>query len=103
MQRIKVISLFFSLLVAVQMLPVKQIGQIICKGQWTEELQESSPEQKAKNDAAFKLTHLYLDVCRESGISYITESTVKNYIHSSAQIPSNHSTDVVSPPPDTIL
>jgi hypothetical protein len=103
MQRLKVISLFFSLLVAIQMLPVQQIGQILSTGQWTEELPEETAEQKAKSDAAFKLPNLYLHATQESAISFFTDERVGLYIHSSEQIPTNHATDVVSPPPDAIV
>ena len=103
MLRLKIISFFLCLLIAMQMLPVKQIGRMLSTNQWTEEIPEGSAEQKGKTDGAFKIPSLYLDASQESNLSYLTENKVLIYIHLSDQIPSNHSTDVVSPPPDSTI
>ncbi|MDB5192098.1 MAG: hypothetical protein JWQ96_1661 [Segetibacter sp.] len=103
MLKIKIISFFLSLLIAVQMLPTEQIGRMLSTNQWTEELPETSGESKGKTDGAFKLSNLYLDAAHDNNLSFITEGKILNYLHSSDQIPSNHSTDVVSPPPDSVI
>jgi hypothetical protein len=99
MLKLKVIALFLSLLMVLQMLPISQIGQMLSTNQWTEELPHSSDQAgKSENllhQGLFPHEMIY-------HLEIATESKTLAYLHSADQIPSNHSTDVVCPPPDTI-
>ena len=99
MLKLKIIALFLSLLMMLQMLPISQIGQMLSTNQWTEELPHS-------NDQAGKAEDLLHSSLFPHEVIYnleiIAESKALAYLHSADQIPSNHSTDVVSPPPDIV-
>src|SRR3954462_4379199 len=99
MLKLRVISFFLTLLIAVQMLPVKQIGKVLASNQWTEELPHDSDE--AGKDASVKFSHPYLPPANyTTTFSFAFDSKAIAYIHFSEQIPSNHSTEIVAPPPD---
>jgi hypothetical protein len=84
-----------------QMLPVKQIGKVLANNQWTEELPHDTDE--AGKDPSVKFNHPFLHPSAyEAAISFASDSKALAYIHLSEQIPSNHSTEVVSPPPDSV-
>lgn len=101
MLKLKVISFFLTLLIAVQILPVKQIGKVLASNQWTEELPHDADE--AGKDHIVKFNHPFLPPSAyEITVSFASETKALAYIHLSEQIPSNHSTEVVSPPPDSV-
>jgi hypothetical protein len=79
-----------------QMLPIAQIGCMLSSNQWTEELPHNVDEGKAD---ATPYTP-FLPPNDHHYLSFATDTKALAYIHTSARIPSNHSTDVVSPPPD---
>jgi hypothetical protein len=83
------------------MLPVRQIGRMISSNQWTEELPHGADDDPGKADPS-ALAKLYIAPGNITGHSLFAEIKALAYIHFSAQIPSNHSTDVVSPPPDLL-
>lgn len=84
-----------------QMLPVKQIGNVLAKNQWTEELPHDSDES-GKNSLV-KFNHPFLPpVSYTTSVSFGAETKALAYIHFSEQIPSNHSTEVDTPPPDSV-
>jgi hypothetical protein len=99
MLKLRVISFFLILLISVQMLPLRQIGKVLASNQWTEELPHDVDE--TGKDTLVKFNHTFVpggpSTC--SG-SFAFETKVLAYIHLSEQIPSNHSTEIVSPPPD---
>lgn len=103
MIKLKVISFFLCMLIALQMLPVKEIGKMLCNNQWTEELPHGSADDGEKSDASTPFQKNFLPVNALTGPSFIIETKARTYIHSSDQVPSNHSTDVVSPPPDLLF
>jgi hypothetical protein len=95
----RIISLFLSIVLALTVLPVQEVGCLLAGNQIQEELPHNmSTEDAAKNlDVAVKgflppsSYNLLLDIdSRAAGL----------YIHLSESIPTNHSTDIVSPPPD---
>ncbi len=86
---------------ALQMLPIQQIGQMLGTNQWTEELPHNTADDGGKEDTS--LQKAYLPAYSFSGTSLLTESKANAYIHLCEQIPSNHSNDVVSPPPDVLV
>ncbi len=84
------------------MLPIAQIGSMLSKNQWTEELPHDTSDDIGKADAIAKFNHPYLSPAGYSdNISLLSESKALAYIHFSDQIPSNHSAEVVIPPPDS--
>lgn len=89
------------MLMALQMLPIQQIGQMLSSNQWTEELPHNTPDD-GKEDPSSQLQKALLPTYVSAGASILTETKANAYIHHSTQIPSNHSTDVVSPPPDML-
>ena len=84
-----------------QMVPVEQIGKALFQNMWTEEIPHhaddcGNEDPVAKYNPPFEPPYGY-------SIGLI-QSSAKDlaYIHLSESIPSNHSTDVVSPPPDIL-
>src|SRR5947209_6619346 len=103
MLRLKIISFFLCVLMVLQVLPVKQIGKMLCANQWTEELPHGSDDDGGKADLSTPFQKVFLPVHGFTGPSFMAETKAMAYIHRSDQIPSNHSTDVVSPPPDVLV
>ena len=72
---------------------------MLSTNQWTEELPHSNDQvckaEDLSHSGLFPHEGMY-------NLEIIAESKALAYLHSADQIPSNHSTDVVSPPPDTI-
>lgn len=83
------------------MLPIAQIGSMLCKNQWTEELPHDSDETGTL-ETAVKFNHPFLPPNHYISVSSVIETKALAYIHHSEQIPSNHSTEVVTPPPDSV-
>lgn len=81
------------------MVPVGQIGAMLNSNKWTEEIPHSC-EQAAKGDATGNNTFLPPD--QHMLVSNFCDAKTLIFLHISDQIPSNHSTDVVSPPPDLL-
>ena len=102
MLKLKVISFFLCLLLSLQVLPIAQIGSMLSSNQWTEELPHSVTDEEGKAPAV-NVNHPFLPP-----YDYITVSSVfaeaksLAYIHHSEQIPTNQSTEVVTPPPDSV-
>lgn len=86
------------------MLPIAQIGSTLSQNQWTEELPHNASDDAGKAGAFAEFNHPYLPPAGYSTIvSFFSESTALAYIHFSENIPSNHSTEVVIPPPDSVI
>ncbi len=103
MVKLKIISLLLCMLMALQMLPIQQIGQMLSTNQWTEELPHNSGDDSGKADTSASFQKIFLPVSNLTGPSFMVETKARAYLQHSAQIPSNHSTDVVSPPPDVLV
>ena len=100
--KLKIISFFLCLLLTLQVLPIAQIGNTISKNQWTEELPHNT-EEPGKADLAANFNHPFLPpVDHSAPLAVFSETKALAYIHFSDQIPSNHSTEVVTPPPDAV-
>lgn len=83
------------------MLPLKQIGNLLGKNQLTEELTDNTDEPG--KDTTVKFNNPFLPPANYSStLSVAAEMKALAYIHFSAQIPSNHSTEVITPPPDFV-
>ncbi len=83
------------------MLPIPKIGGMLSKGQWTEELPHDTDDAAAL-ETAVKFNHPFLPPSNYVPVSSIVETKARAYIHHSEQIPSNHSNEVVTPPPDSV-
>ncbi len=103
MIKLKVISFLLCMLMALQMLPIQEIGKMLSTNQWTEELPHNSGDEGGKSDSSASFQKIFLPVSNYTGPSFIIETRARAYIHSSDQVPSNHSADVVSPPPDMFV
>lgn len=84
------------------MLPVKQIGKVLVSNQWAIEVPHDIDD--TAKDPSVKFNHPFLPPA-----NYTTSASLKAdpkalaYIHLSAHMPSNHSTEVFAPPPDSVL
>lgn len=103
MIKLKIISFLLCMLLALQMLPIQEIGKMLGTNQWTEELPHNTGDDSGEADASKSFQKIFLPVNNLTGTSFKIETQARAYIHSSDQVPSNHSTDVVSPPPDVIV
>lgn len=103
MVKLKIISFLLCMLMALQMLPVQEIGKMLGTNQWTEEVPHNTNEDSGEADTSAAFQKNFLPVNTLAATSFKIETKARAYIHSSEQIPSNHSTDVVSPPPDAIV
>ena len=101
MLQIKTITLLLSLLMTLQMLPIAQIGGILSSNQWTEELPHGQEDDAGKADQVKFPTSLPPEQFQLA--SDFSDSKALICIHISATIPSNHSTDVFTPPPDVMV
>jgi hypothetical protein len=84
-----------------QMLPIRQIGQMLSSNQWTEELPHNSVDDGGREDTTSLFQKAFLATYSLHGSLRLSQTKADAYIHFSAQIPSNHSTDVVYLPPDS--
>ena len=100
MLKIKTITLLLSLLMTLQMLPIAQIGGMLSSNQWTEELPHSPGDDCGKADPVKFPSSLPPEQYHLSSNFSASKALIR--IHITATIPSNHSNDVVSPPPDIL-
>ena len=101
MMKLKVIAFFLSLLMAMQMLPIRQIGKVLASNQWTEEMPHDVDD--AGKDPSVKFNHPFLPPGNyTTSSSFRCDAKLLAYMHLSDHIPSNHSTEVVAPPPDSV-
>ena len=81
------------------MLPIKQIGKVLAQNQWTEELPHDIDENGKENSS--KYSHSFVPPSAyTTANSCSLELKALAYIHLSHQIPTNHSVDIDTPPPD---
>jgi hypothetical protein len=100
MMKIKIIAFCLSLLMTLQMLPITQIGQMLSSNQWVEELPHSVDDTAGKAEGS--LNPILFHQTDNCNMVFIAESKVLAYLHSSDQIPSNHSSDVIDQPPNLL-
>ena len=98
MLKLRFISFFLTMLMLIQILPVQQIGNALSQSQWTEEL----PHKDVCCNEDGSMVKAFLPVTSHSPSFDLIGSVSIIYIHVSERIPSNHSTDIVSPPPDVM-
>ncbi|TDH25173.1 hypothetical protein EXU57_13790 [Segetibacter sp. 3557_3] len=96
MPRPKIISIVLAMLMLIQIVPVQKIGKALSQNQWTEEIPHGN--ETHAEDGHFVKAMLFSPFVSHTSNKECSKALI--YIHISEQIPSNHSTDVVSPPPD---
>lgn len=95
----KVIALFCLLMLASQMLPVKEIGAVLFGNQLNEELPHSLDVGK---DVSCKLL-----VKSDSFLHYLVDSNflsgdIGEYVQFASLLPKNHATEIPTPPPNLL-
>ena len=93
----KFISILCLLCMTLQVLPLAQIGRALSSNQWTEELPHNADEIGKSASVKFSSTLPPETFLMMAGLA---QSSAMLRVQISSTIPSNHSTDVVSPPPD---
>ncbi|WP_276132531.1 hypothetical protein [Polluticoccus soli] len=98
----KFIAYIFLLIFSFQVLPVKEIGSILFKGQMTEEIHEtaddSPPGSKIKKESDTKIFAKYETVASVIHFTKIVELT----LHRSEHLPRHFVPDILTPPPNFI-
>jgi hypothetical protein len=94
----RIISLFLSVVLALTILPVQEIGALLAGNQIQEELPHNMGTEDSKSTD--HLAKGFLPPPSYSLLSDANSQTASIYIHDSESIPSNHSTDIISPPPN---
>ncbi len=94
----KIVAVFFISVFLVQLLPIKQVGQLIAGATMTEELPDagSSKSTTANTEGKWLLTadHFGGYNPQHSGKQHL-------YIHFSETLPFSFASDVQTPPPDS--
>jgi hypothetical protein len=96
-KKLRIISVLLLLVMTIQMLPIVQIGFALGSNLWTEEITHGCGEDSGKTDFSIKN---YLPAAPHQFASNLFCLAANIYIHTSERIPSNHSNDVLTPPPD---
>lgn len=96
------LAYIFLFIFSFQVLPVKELGKILCKGQMTEEVHESGecgddgPCAKVK-----KGTELFkLSETEYTAVDYYLHTSVLTAIHYAEDMNTQHIPDIFAPPPN---
>jgi hypothetical protein len=99
----KWIAYIFIMIFSLQVVPVKEIGKILFKGQITEEevhgyaLEENDDSPKLKKDGEpFDYSELSQNEARSASLSH----EISTAMHSVAHLPDYHVPDILTPPPN---
>lgn len=87
------------LIFSFQVLPVKELGKLLCKGQNTEEVHECSADgntAKEKKADDFKLYGPH----SQAVFLISLEQKVIVSLHAADNLPENHVADILTPPPN---
>lgn len=94
----KFIGIFLLIVLAIQVLPVKQVGALLCSNQLTEEIPHGFDVEK---DAIKKLNTKSDFIVTDFAIETVYLYTkANNYLHYSDEVPLNHSIEIHVPPPN---
>jgi hypothetical protein len=94
----KLIGMFLLIVLAIQVLPVMQVGALLCSNQLNEEIPhgfdvEKDTIKKISSKSDFLLTFFQVESV------YLLAET-NHYLHYSDKVPSNYSTEIHVPPPN---
>ena len=92
----KIINIFFIVLLATQVLPLKEVGKLLSSNTIQEE--EISLDHGVKIKPSFAKSE-YTGYINDYAI-YDPELTDTKYIYHSVQLPHNHSAEMLVPPPN---
>jgi len=90
-------TVFLLMVMAIQILPIQQMGGLLFNNQFTEEVPHSVPIEKSSFQKAF-LRSDYISTTFESISSYINANFQHHYFDDA--IPPNHTSDILVPPPN---
>jgi hypothetical protein len=91
----------FLIIFSFQVLPVKLVGKLLCKGQNTEEVQQDGVDDtdgKAGKFSDDQIAVNYVFDVVASGRCFNNKLSV--FIHRAESLPSVHIAEMLSPPPD---
>ncbi len=94
----KIINIFFVLLLATQVLPIKEVGKMLSSSAIQEE--EISLEHGVKIKITFAKSEFTGD--QNTYSIYSPELSDTKYIYHSVQLPHNHSAEMLVPPPNFV-
>lgn len=97
MVKLKIIALFFGLLMTLQMLPIAEIGKMISTNQWVEEMPHNTIDN---SKVEYNAEPHFLPPAMNPYVALFADSKIVVYLHCLDLIFTNHFSDVVSPPPD---
>ena len=94
----RIINIFLILVLAIQILPIQQMGKLLYTNQFTEEIPHSldhsgEPSQQSESKSDFISTPELSLLHIADGISFIRPVTAE-------VIPQNHTTEIHVPPPN---
>lgn len=90
-------TVFLLMVMAIQILPIQQMGGLLFNNQFTEEVPHAVPIEKGNFQKAF-LRSDYIATAFESISSFINANSPHHYFD--AAIPPNHTSDILVPPPN---
>ncbi len=93
MVRLNIILILLSTLILVQVAPLWQFGKVLSQSQWTEEVPDDSAEDN-NSEMKFNFLQTFLPANHTNPLHALCETNVLISIFLSANVPSNHSTDV---------
>ena len=94
----KIIAVFLSLVLSIQVIPLKQIAAWLSSGQITEEITHTIKSGKS-NSASEEVKHPFLLYSGSSGISSLTIYS-ESLHHQDEALYGRHNDDILSPPPN---
>lgn len=100
MMRKKTFSFFLLMVMAIQTIPVMEMGEALCKGRFTEEIPQHNADVDKDGDGKSVLNKIeYLTVPHSCSVTNY-ENIVSAYFHYAIGIPQNYATDILVPPPN---
>lgn len=101
----KCLAIFCLLIFSIQVLPIKQIGAILAKGQITEELHQH--HDNCNGDAPIKLKkdgdpfhEIFLSANQNLSRTLCLSHRLETAIHAAERLPSCYVRDIFAPPPN---
>lgn len=93
----KIFGIILMLVMAIQILPVKQVGKLLCSNQLTEDLPHNTDLAKDSKKSDSKSEFLEIDL---SAIQHPVSDFQFSYFLYNDTIPLNHSNEIHTPPPN---
>lgn len=96
----KLINILLIVVLTITILPIRQVGNMLFKNQWTEELNDHS-EQHEKKPQPDKWTFLTYGDLLNQALGINSDDGIRFFAYSQ-QLPFNASGEIHSPPPNFI-